>query len=64
VRGLFAGFQETFGDTDCRTLTGCDWSKKEDQKKYFKEKIYEDKCYRYVEYVIANCVGQMDASAE
>ncbi len=64
VRGLFVGFKERFGDTDCRTLTGCDWSKKEDQKRYFKEKIYEDKCYRYVEYVIADCVSQMSASAK
>ena len=31
---------------------------------YFKEKFYEDKCYRYVEYVIADCESQMSASAK
>ena len=45
VRGLYQGFIEKFGDTDCKTLTGCDWSKKEDVKRYYKEKIYQNTCY-------------------
>ncbi len=64
VRGLFNGFKEQFGDTDCRTLTGCDFGKKEDVKRYFKEEICKDKCFHYVEYVLANCIDQMNATAK
>jgi hypothetical protein len=56
VRNLFQGFIERFGDTDCKTLTGCDWSKKEDVKRYFKEKIYENTCYHQGEYVLTKCL--------
>jgi len=53
VRDLFKGFKEKFGDTDCKTLTGCDWSKKEDIKRYRNEKIYKNTCYPQFEYVLA-----------
>jgi hypothetical protein len=56
VRDLFQGFKENFGDTDCRTLTGCDWSKKEDIKRYRNEKIYQNTCYPQFEYVLAQLV--------
>ena len=53
VRDLFQRFKAKFGDTDCRTLTGCDWSKKEDIKRYRNEKIYKNTCYPQFEYVLA-----------
>ena len=53
VRGLFQGFKEKFGDTDCKTLTGCDWGKKEDIKRYRNEKIYKNTCYPQFEYALA-----------
>jgi hypothetical protein len=53
VRDLFQGFKEKFGDTDCKTLTGCDWSKNEDIKRYRDQKIYQDTCYPQFEYVLA-----------
>ncbi len=56
VRDLFQGFKEKFNDTDCKTLTGCDWSKKEDIKRYRNEKIYENTCYPQFEYVLAQLV--------
>jgi len=59
VRGLFHGFVERFGDTDCRTLTGCDWSKKEDRDRYFREEVYKETCYNYLDYVLARCLDQM-----
>jgi hypothetical protein len=64
VRGLFKGFQEEYGDTDCRTLTGCDFGKKEDVKRYVREEVYKDKCFHYVEYVLANCIDQMKGTAK
>ena len=59
MRDLFQGFIEKFGDTNCRTLTGCDWTNKEDIDRYYKEEIYKDTCYHYLEYVLARCLDQM-----
>jgi hypothetical protein len=56
VRDVFQGFKEKFGDTDCKILTGCDWSQKGDVKRYFKEKIYKNTCYPQFEYVLAQLV--------
>ena len=53
VQNLFQGFIDKFGDTDCKALTGCDWSKKEDVNRYRKEKIYQNTCYPQFEYVLA-----------
>ena len=53
VRDLYQGFIEEFGDSDCKALTGCDWSRKEDVKRYRKEKIYKNTCYPQFEYVLA-----------
>ena len=56
VNELFTGFVERFAETDCKTLTGCDWSKKKDIKRYFKEEVFKDTCYRQFEYVVEKCV--------
>lgn len=60
VRELFRGFIKQFGHTDCYSLTDCDWSKREDIKRYFKEEIYRETCYRYFEYVLEACLEQSD----
>ena len=60
VRNLFHGFIERFGDTDCHAFSSCDWSKKEDVKRYFKEKVYENTCYHQFEYVLGNCLEKND----
>ena len=57
VNELFKGFINQFGESDCKTLTGCDWSKKEDIKRYFKDQIYKDTCYRQFEYVVEKCIS-------
>jgi hypothetical protein len=62
VRSLFKGFIEKFGSSDCQTLTGCDLSKKEDFKRYYKEEIYKDTCLHQFEYVLAHCLDQSDSS--
>jgi hypothetical protein len=56
VRDLFQGFIDKFGNTDCKALTGCDWSKKEDISRYFKEEIYKGTCYPQFEYVLSQCL--------
>jgi hypothetical protein len=58
VNELFNGFINRFAETDCNALTGCDWSKKDDISRYFKDKVYQDTCYRQFEYVIEKCFNE------
>ena len=57
VNELFNGFMNKFGETDCSSLTGCDWRKKEDIQRYYKDEIYKDTCFRQFEYVIEQCIS-------
>jgi hypothetical protein len=57
VNELFNGFINQFGESDCKTLTGCDWRKKKDVKRYFKDQIYKDTCFRQFEYVVEKCIN-------
>jgi hypothetical protein len=52
VKNLFLGFVDRFGQTDCQILTGCDWRKKEDARRYYHEKIYLRVCMPQMEYVM------------
>ena len=58
VEDLFNGFAKRFGHTDCRTLTGCDWTRKKDIKRFFKEEVYKDTCFQQFEYVVEKCIGK------
>ncbi len=60
VRNLFLGFLERFGQTDCQTLTGCDWGKKEDARRYYHEKVYLRVCMPQMEYVM-RCILQSNS---
>jgi hypothetical protein len=64
VNELFNGFINRFGESDCTTLTGCDWSKKEDIKRYFKDQIYKDTCFHQFEYVIEKCIAEKSSAEE
>jgi len=58
VNNLFNGFIERFGDTDCKTLTGCDFSNKEEAERYMREEIYKDTCFHQFEYVLSECISK------
>jgi hypothetical protein len=58
VNALFNGFVAHFGETDCKALTGCDWSKADDIARYYKEEIYKNTCFRQFEYVVDQCVTE------
>ena len=58
VNELFNGFITQFGETDCKALTGCDWSKEDDIKRYFKDEIYKSICFRQFEYVVEKCLNE------
>jgi hypothetical protein len=53
-----AGYMGAISETDCQTLTGCDWGKKEDIKRYYKDEVYKDTCFRQFEYVIEKCISE------
>ena len=57
VEDLFKGFAKRFGHTDCRTLTGCDWTRKKDVKRFFKEEINKSTCYHQFQYVVEKCIA-------
>lgn len=59
VNTLFTGFIKEFGTTDCRSLTNCDFSKKEEVDKYIRNEVYKHVCFKQFEYVLAYCVEQM-----
>ena len=61
VNKLFSGFISEFGETDCSLLTGCDWSKKEDIQRYYKDEIYKNTCFKQFEYVVEKCISQYDS---
>ena len=64
VNELFKGFINRFAETDCTALTGCNWSKKEDIERYFKDEIYKDTCFRQFEYVIEKCIAEKSSVDE
>ena len=63
VNELFNGFISKFGKTDCISLTGCDWSKKEDIQRYFKDEIYKDTCFPQFKYVLEKCISEKSSVA-
>lgn len=60
VNGLFNGFLERFGATDCHTLTGCDHSLPEDNERFRREEVYRGSCLPQLEYVLSYCVEQIE----
>ncbi len=64
VRELFKGFMDRFGDTDCRALTGCDFSKKEEADRYIREEVYKDTCFHQFEYALSHCLSQKGSDSD
>jgi hypothetical protein len=61
VNGLFTGFIEKFGTTDCRSLTDCDFSKKEEVDRYMQNEVYKHTCFKQFEYVLSYCLTRKEA---
>jgi hypothetical protein len=64
VRRLYRSFINRFGDTDCQTLTGCDWSKKADRERYHEAEVYKETCYHHLEHVFGQCLGQITTTGQ
>ncbi len=56
VNHLGRGFITCFGDTDCQTLSGCDWGVAEDVRRYYKDEVFSTVCLRQWEYVLEKCL--------
>ena len=52
VSELYRKFINQFGDTDCKALTGCDWSKKEDAERFYRDKVNLTTCGKQFDYVL------------
>jgi hypothetical protein len=59
VEGLYRGFIERFGYTECRALTGCDFGNKEDRARLGQEQVFERECCKQLDYVLAVCLTKI-----
>lgn len=59
VHGLFKGFLERFGATECHALTRCDHSIPEEVKRFYDDEVYRDSCLPQLEYVLSYCLDQI-----
>ncbi len=62
VKKLYRDFLEKFHTTECKTLTGCDFSKSEDSIRYIDEEIYKDKCFAFFNFVMNRFIEMEKAS--
>jgi len=60
VDGLFNGFLERFGATECHTLTGCDHSIPEENERFRSDQVYMDSCLPQLEYVLSYCLEKIE----
>ncbi|MBU2550326.1 MAG: C-GCAxxG-C-C family protein [Proteobacteria bacterium] len=55
VGRLYRAFLQEFGDTDCRTLTDCDFSSADEVGQYMANKTWEKKCDVFLRFVFDAC---------
>ncbi len=55
VESLYRDFLKQFGSTDCRTLSGCDYSNSEDIARRFQNKEWKDTCDIFLKFVMTRC---------
>ena len=48
LQQISRAFEERFGQTDCRALTGCDLSTAEGQERFNREELRRNRCVDYV----------------
>ena len=52
VHLFYEDFLHEFKSTLCRDLIGCDLSQPSDTERYMNEKVYEDRCFKFFEFVM------------
>ena len=61
VNNLYKDFIAKFGDTECKALTGCDFSRSEEAGRYLRDQIFKDTCFPQFEHVLSFCLDHIDA---
>jgi hypothetical protein len=56
VGELYGGFLKEFGNTDCKTLSHCDFSNPEDLSRYIQNKGWKNTCDVFLKYVMNKCI--------
>ncbi len=57
VHLFYEDFIHEFKATLCRDLIECDLSQPSDAQRYMNEKVYEDKCFKFFEFVMNRFIG-------
>lgn len=52
VNTLYHDFLKEFESTECQTLTTCNFSKPEDEKRYIEKEIYKECCFKFFNFVM------------
>ena len=55
VARLYRDFLKEFGSTDCRTLSGCDYSDPQDVERRMKSEDWKDTCDVFLTFVMTRC---------
>jgi C_GCAxxG_C_C family probable redox protein len=55
TREFYQRFLKEFNRLDCRSLTGCDFGRPEEVKRYFGKQVWTDTCDKYLEFAIRTC---------
>jgi hypothetical protein len=56
VRQLYADFIKTFGATDCRILSRCDFTNPQDVARYVENREWKESCDRFLDFAIMKCL--------
>ena len=56
VERLYRDFLQRFGSTDCRTLSGCDYSNAGDIARRFQHEEWKTTCDIFLKFVMTRCV--------
>ena len=55
VAELYREFIKEFGSTDCKALSGCDFSMPDDVARYIESRVWKEKCDVYLRFVFEMC---------
>ncbi len=57
VHLFYEDFLHEFKSTQCQDIIGCDLSQPSEAERYMKEKVYEDRCFKFFEFVMNRFIG-------
>ena len=64
VNKLYRDFIVKFGETECKALTGCDFSRNGEADRYIRDQIFKETCFPQFEHVLSFCLDQIDVQTK